>query len=294
MKPRTTKRTKMIDILINSGKLEKELNELSDFKLKKLLSIQTPILLDLPIKKIEETKKNQPIIAEVPEITNINIPNKPINDTDPGWSDFVISQLTDKECKDGMPTCDGLRRIFKKLVGRTQRVSINVVKPPTSSDPTATVSCSITFMRHSGEIEIVEDAFDVNPDNTPWPYCKASVATAATKAEARVLRKAIGLVKVYALEEVSQSMSREDIDPMKTEENRSISDSAKIAINTMCNRLSIDPTKLLKFMGTIGDSINTLTYKQSHEVISLLNTFTRGESNGGQSVPQNIKGEVIF
>ena len=69
---------------------------------------------------------------------------------------------------------------------------------------------------------------------------------------------------------------------------------AKIAINTMCNRLSIDTAKLLKFMGTNVDNINVLSYKQSHEVIALLNSFTRGEINGGQSVPQNIKGEVIF
>ena len=288
MKPRTSKRTKMIDLLVNSGKIERELNELSDFKLKKMLSSaqNEPALF---------TKSDTvSAVEQTPEITDIDIPVKPLCDTDPGWSDYVISQLTDKECKDGMPTCDGLRRIFKKLVGRTQRVGINITKSPTSADPTATVICSVTFVRHSGEVETIEDAFDVNPDNTPWPYCKASVATAATKAEARVLRKALGLVKVYALEEVNQSMSRDDIDPMQAEENKSISDSAKIAINTMCNRLSIDTTKLLKFMGTNVDNINVLSYKQSHEVIALLNSFTRGEINGGQSVPQNIKGEVIF
>ena len=222
---------------------------------------------------------------------------KKIDETDPEWSDYVISQLTDKECKDGMPTCDGLRRIFKKLIGRITSVDIDVLKSPTISDRTATVRCSIQFKRHgivSVRDEYVSDVFDVNPDNTPFPYCNASVATASTKAEARALRKALGLVRVYALEEVNQGVSREDMDPLTIDENKPISDSAKIAINTMCNRMGIDQRKLIKFCGIETESVHTLTYKQSHEVINILNTFSRGLENGGQSVPEQIKGEVIF
>lgn len=254
------------------------------------------IISDLSIPALEEMLVDATTVSPAVEIMS-NDGSKKIDETDPEWSDYVISQLTDKECKDGMPTCDGLRRIFKKLIGRITSVDIDVVKCPTISDRTATVRCAIQFKRHgiaSSRDEYVSDCFDVNPDNTPFPYCNAAVATASTKAEARALRKALGLVRVYALEEVNQGVSREDMDPLTIDENKPISDSAKIAINTMCNRMGIDQLKLIKFCGLETESVHTLTYKQSHEIINVLNTFSRGVENGGQSVPEQIKGEVIF
>jgi hypothetical protein len=252
------------------------------------------LISDLPIPDLEDMlAEAEP--TKVPE--ELKTESGVIDDTDPKWSDFVMSQLTERECKDGMPTCDGLRRIFKKLVGKITSVDVEVLKSPTISDRTATVRCSITFRRHGVvgfNSEYVSDVFDVNPDNTPFPYCNAAVATAATKAEARALRKAIGLVKVYTLEEVNQSASKDEMDPMMIDDNKPISDSAKIAINTMCNRMGIDQNKLIKFCGLSAESIHALTYKESHEVINVLNGFSRGPENGGQIVPDQIKGEVIF
>jgi hypothetical protein len=254
------------------------------------------LISDLDIETLEQMIAEAESVSPAIQITSAD-GSKKIDETDPEWSDYVISQLTDKECKDGMPTCDGLRRIFKKLIGRIVSVDIDVLKSPTMSDRTATVRCSIQFKRHgviSARDEYVSDVFDVNPDNTPFPYCNASVATASTKAEARALRKALGLVRVYALEEVNQGVAKEDLDPMVIDENRPISDSAKIVINTMCNRMGIDQSKLIKFCGIQTESMHTLTYKQSHEVINILNGFSRGTENGGQSIPEQIKGEVIF
>jgi hypothetical protein len=135
----------------------------------------------------------------------------------------------------------------------------------------------------------------VNSDNTPFPYCKASVASAATKAEARAMRKAMGLVRVYSSEEIQEGFeATESLSEVVSDSNKPISDSAKIAITTMSQRLGIDPLKLIKNMEIEKESIDLITYVESHKVISQLNMYSRGEDNGGQAVPDEIKNEVIF
>jgi hypothetical protein len=100
------------------------------------------------INKLVELGKNEALISDLPmaDLEAMMVDAEPtkvpdavktdtgvLDDTDPKWSDFVMSQLTEKECKDGMPTCDGLRRIFKKLVGKITSVDIDVLKSPTIS-----------------------------------------------------------------------------------------------------------------------------------------------------------------
>jgi len=248
------------------------------------------LLDDIKGKKVSELKE---LYSEVIKNTNPIVAG--ISETDPGWSDYVMSNFSENELKDGMPTCDGLRRVFKKLVGQIISCYMDVIKAPTLSDPTATVSCSLTFQRFgSSKSCSVGDVFDVNPDNTPWPYCKASTATAATKAEARALRKALGLVKVYSAEEIQEGMDVNDISMSSSDGNKNISDSAKIAINTMSNRLGIKPVKLFAIMGIEKQDVSTLTYSEGHAVLSKLNSFTRGEANGGESIPQEIKSSEII
>jgi len=248
--------------------------------------------IDISKLKLSELKeiKNQIELNKEPQS------NHPVSEFDEGWSDFVMSNFSEKELRDSMPTCDGLRRVFKKLIGDITQCSMDVIKAPTTTDQTATVSCHISYVKHgSSKSRSISDAFDVNQDNTPWPYCKSSVGTAATKAEARALRKALGLVKVYSAEEVQEGLNSDEMQNSSPDANRPISDSAKIAINTMCNRLSVKPSKLFKFMGVEKDDVSHLSYAESHSVLAKLNAFTRGEMNGGESVPDGIKSsEIIF
>jgi hypothetical protein len=213
------------------------------------------------------------------------------------WSTWIMSLFGEDEKREDMPTCDGLRRVFKLVVGDITETYIDVVKAPTSTDQTATVRCSISFIKYGQgtKIRSISDAVDVNQDNTPWPYCKSSVATASTKAEARALRKGLGLVRIYAAEEIQEGMNSDEITAASADGNKPISDSAKIAINTMCNRLSIKPAKLFAFMGIEKSEVANLSYTESHSVLAKLNSFTRGEANGGESVPEQIKSqEMIF
>jgi hypothetical protein len=248
---------------------------------------------ELKTKKISELKdiSNQITMTLKSNTADAGTPSE----HDPEWSNFVMSNFAEDELREGMPTCDGLRRVFKKLIGDILSCEMTVVKSPTSSDQTSTVKCSIVFSKRGSVKErFISDVFDVNPDNTPWPYCKSSVGTAATKAEARALRKALGLVKVYSAEEIQEGMNSDEI-PTNQDGSRQISDSAKIAINTMCNRLSVKPAKLFSFMGLSRSDVSELTYSESHAVLAKLNAFTRGEANGGESVPDQIKStEMIF
>jgi hypothetical protein len=218
------------------------------------------------------------------------------------WSEYILSLLGENELIEGMPTCDGLRRVFKVVIGDILGVDMNVLKAPTLQDPSATVKCTIKYAFNGpsyprGIVKDISDVFDVNSENTPWPFCKASVATAATKAEARALRKGLGLTKVYSSEEMHQGFeSTEQVSSLSVndEGNKLASDSAKIAITTLSNKLNIDFDKLFKFMGLEETSMPTLTYEQSHQVIALLNEFSRGKSNGGQEVPEELYSEVLF
>lgn len=264
------KKEQLIDLLVESGACSAE---------------------ELKGKKIKELREMHANAIQT-ELQPMNS----IDDTDPSWSDHVMSHFVDNELKDGMPTCDGLRRVFKKLIGEITDRYVDVLKCPTMTDPTATVLCTIRYKKRGSVKEFsTSDVFDVNNDNTPWPYSKASTATAATKAEARALRKGLGLVKVYSAEEVHEAIDVSDVSMASVDGNKPISDSAKIAINTMANRLGIKPSKLFKFMSLDKEDVSNLTYTEGHAVLAKLNSFTRGEANGGESIPEQIKSsEIVF
>lgn len=249
-------------------------------------------LEELNGKKLSELKQLHSNIITIPQEVN----SDSISDTDEGWSDWVMSHFTDNEKREDMPTCDGLRRVFRKIVGDIVSSQIQVIKAPTTIDQTATVMCTISYTkRGSSFVRSISDAVDVNQDNTPWPYNKSSVASACTKAEARALRKGLGLIRVYAAEEIQEGMNSDEINTTTVDANRPISDSAKIAINTMCNRLSVKPLKLFKFMGIEKEDVSHLSYSESHVVLAKLNAFTRGDANGGESIPEGLKSsEIIF
>jgi len=219
--------------------------------------------------------------------------------TDQGWTDYVMTHFSSGELKDGMPTCDGLRRVFRLLVGKIINVDMRVIKAPSMQDPYTTVHCQMVYVPHCKKCRgtySVGDVFDVNPENTPWPYNKAPVASAATKAEARVLRKALGLTKVYSSEEIQEGIEAvQSISDSVSDEDKPMADNAKTAIVTMSQRLGVDVNKLIGYMEFSEDKvIDQLSYKESHQVISRLNLFSRGSENGGEDVPESIRMEMVF
>ena len=233
-------------------------------------------------------------LAEKSEEVDESIPEM----HDPEWTDYVMSDFVPDELKDGMPTCDGLRRVFRAIIGQILSCEMNVIKAPSMQDPSTTVQCRMQYKLHckscNGARQI-SDVFDVNPENTPWPYNKASVASAATKAEARVLRKALGLCRVYSSEEVQEGLDAiQSVSENVSDEHRPIADNAKTAIQSMSQRLGIDSAKLISSMEMEDKVLDQLSYKESHQVIARLNEYLRGEENKGMAIPEEIKLEMIF
>jgi hypothetical protein len=138
------------------------------------------------------------------------------------WADYVMSKFETDELEQGNPTCDGLRRVAELLIGPIVSRRINVVQPPNKENyGTATVTCLVEVLNNIPEHILYgrtiseEDAADVNKFNTQEPYHLHATATAATRAEARALRKILRLKKVIAVEELAGESSEDFIDAWK-------------------------------------------------------------------------------
>src|SRR5688500_6009345 len=108
-----------------------ELNKLTKPQLKKMLKDITEVseVLDgVEIVKPEDIKL---------EAVSHTLP------TNPEWSDYVLSQLTDNEKDNGSPRVDGLRRIATKLLGPFSSHT-EVVQAP-GLDGRATVMVRLEF-----------------------------------------------------------------------------------------------------------------------------------------------------
>ena len=215
--------------------------------------------------------------------------------TDPGWTEYVMSQLVEgvEVTKEGIPTCDGLRRIFTKLIGPIYSSICDIIKTPNLNDDTATVIHTIKYYDFVNECKCeISDAFDVNKTNTKYPFHNASVATAVTKAEARALRKGLGLVKILSDEEFSQGFdSKEELYNTDLDASEQmISQNLKRSIQMGLSRGSIDATKLMGLLNFTGKTdLSELTAEQAQIMLRQLNEYAQGSI-----VPKSIqKTELI-
>ena len=112
-------------------------------------------------KELHDLLKNGRGSAEVEPQADL-----PPDMTDPGWTDYVMTHFSNSELRDGMPTCDGLRRVFRLLVGKIVSVEMRVIKAPNLQDPSATVSCAMVYILNCKDCRgnyQISDVFDVNP-----------------------------------------------------------------------------------------------------------------------------------
>lgn len=222
----------------------------------------------------------------------------------PKWSDFVMEQFVENtELINGMPTCDGLRRVFQNLIGPIINTDITVIKAPNGQDPTATVKCEISYLdcrkfdpnnfRHSPfllgrETCSVSDVFDVTIHNTPYPWHLASVATAATKAEARALRKGLGLQKVLSQEEVTQGFdSVASSKQVNSDGKEKLGDAVKVMIKATAGKIGVDLSKLLASLD-IKYSIDEIDKESGLQIMNILQEYLRNI----ESIPDNIKSDL--
>jgi len=197
--------------------------------------------------------------------------------TDVKWSSYVLSLFSKDELQKGNPTVDGLRRVAHLVIGDIEKIDSQILQLPIPENQRrATVKVTVVF--NSGQsFSGLADSYNGNTDG---PYSIFPVAVAETRAEGRALRKALGLKRVVAAEELS--------DKMPTEEDEFINESQINFLNVMCgiSKLNIDIRKLIaKEIGPVK-TIETIAYDSAVSLIEKLQTY---QNNKGE-IPKDILG----
>jgi hypothetical protein len=237
--------------------------------------------------KKKETKDTVEVNAtpeSVVETVNVT-PN------DLGWTDYVLSLLSDDEKIKGNPTTDGLRRIFEKALNC--RVIASQTKlaqtPDINNEKRASAIHSITYRLNPHEEDTlglntvsVDGAADVYWGNCDKIFRNHPVAVAETRAEGRALRRALKLRKVVAAEEMAEEI---DDHPDANSVNK-ITNNQINFIDVIGQRLNIDIKKLLKANGLESDNVYSLQHENAVDIIRLLSRYQQNISD----IPSDILG----
>lgn len=132
--------------------------------------------------------------------------------TSPEWSDYVLGQFASHELVDGAPNVAGLRRVTRKLLGpivcsRGFVSQAPVVDGDRMTHPaTAEYEVTVLWMRPDelqGREVVYRDCAETWPENCQHATAvKFPIETATTRAEARCLRKLLGLQAIAAEEKI--------------------------------------------------------------------------------------------
>jgi hypothetical protein len=211
----------------------------------------------------------------------------------PEWSDYVISLLVKGEYVDQIdkkthkekryPTVAGLRRVSEMLLGEiveSRPTDTTVIAVPGPIGYIASVTYVVVFRTGNGLLTY-GDAADVNQFNCSEPYAFHATATAATRAEARALRKALKL-RCIAAEELDGGAANKapiDTEPrlVATEpdvvKDEFISEPIIRFIDTKCQQLNIDVFKFINLGKGSYSSINQVTLDTGEEMLRAIKDF---------------------
>ena len=234
---------------------------------------------------------------QTPENTEVGITDvvddgRP-NIVSPEWNDFVMSQFEDNELIEGRPVAAGLRRVAEMMLGEIISSGPSQVFPPSDdkSIGRATVVWRVEFSNGTSFSDVA-DCWEGNTDDT---FCVYAVATAATRAEGRALRKALRLRTVAAEEitkkntasiarSISQASGMETTQGEYEDQGR-MTDAQGNFIDVKCRQLNINGALFFKEAFDIS-SKRKITKQQASNAIERLNDFQRNESG----VPKSILG----
>lgn len=210
------------------------------------------------------------------------------NRTSLEWSPYVLSLLDESEMRDGRPLVHGLRRVSKILLGEVLKSGPVQSFPAIGGDVTrAAVVYRVIFKLEDGSEVEYSDVADCSEDNADTLVALHPSATASTRAEARALRKALGLTCVSAEEITSEKDIVSDYrakkpEPtdggMKSEDIMSVNQ--KRCIAAICDKIKVDPVKIVKHLA--GKDVDSLTKGEASKVIDSLS----GMQNGSVEIPK--------
>lgn len=211
-----------------------------------------------------------------------------INDI--GWTDYVLSHLSEDEKISGNPTTDGLRRIFEivmkcKLVQSTTSV---IQSPSPENEKRATVIHRLVYRLNSWSSDTdaintitVDGSADVYWGNCDKIYRNHPVAVAETRAEGRALRRALKLRKVVAAEELAENVE----DDIGNDSVNRISSNQLNFADVMAKRLNINVISLANKLSLDGKNIKKLLHDDGVKLIRELSRYQQDID----SIPEDIK-----
>lgn len=206
----------------------------------------------------------------------------------PGWSDYVMSHFHESELFDGRPTVAGLRRVAALLVGKII-LSVPVREHIFAGNGRSAVAWSVQFEDGS----TFGDVADCSSENTDDMYVPFALATAATRAEGRALRKALNLRTVAAEEVTSKNTAQisRDRSTSPATSNGEVNDSSRASdrqlnyIDSKCKSLNINVDKFLEAQFKIVNK-KRMSKEMASKVIDRITVY----QNGIEEVPTEVLG----
>jgi hypothetical protein len=211
-----------------------------------------------------------------------------INDI--GWTDHVLSHLSDDEKISGNPTTDGLRRIFEKVMNckLVQSTTSVVQSPSPENEKRATVIHRLVYRLNGWSQDTdgintvtVDGSADVYWGNCDKVYRNHPVAVAETRAEGRALRRALKLRKVVAAEELAENIE----DDISNDSVNRISSNQLNFLDVMAKRLNINVVALANKLSLDGKNIKKLLHDDGVKLIRELSRYQQDID----SIPEDIK-----
>ncbi len=229
----------------------------------------------------QETKKE--FEANLEDVSTVPCP------TDPEWSDYILSQFLDSEVMINYdkktkletgryPRVHGLRRLARKHLGEiieSYPIAVNVTYAPNDGFCGSCFIYTVIFSLKTGGTLKYADVGEVlnttgNSDftNIDSKFGRFPSAIAATRAEARALRKALGL-NVIAAEEFDKTETPGSDGPSY------ITAPQKSAITVFCKRLEINLPKYIKTGLYNYDDIDKVSFSHAANMWKQLESFQR-------------------
>lgn len=250
--------------LLDAGYTEEQINNIKGKKqlLRELATINT----------------NLELVEYDPNTCADNTTNNEPEYGSPEWSDYVLTLFKPTELFNGSPNCYGLRRVAQLLLGDIiNSKPISVI--PNNGGSTVMFEVQFLWKREiCVPVDLTNpapyiyktfgDVADCSPENTPRPYSLHPSATAASRAEARCLRKAL-LLNVLSAEELTHNQS--DYDMQGNLDSDYITDTQKVFLKTKCTQLGIDLNKFLAQNSNCP--LDKIDRAKAVEMIVLLNRY---------------------
>lgn len=224
----------------------------------------------------DEEAEDNPFVADEDVVENPK--DKVPHHLTPEWESYVMEHFTDDELVEGAPTVAGLRRVAQLLVGPILECHCNPFEGPSQHNMyRAICACTVVYQdRRDGFVKKFSDCADVYDGNTDTTYAIFASATAATRAEARVLRKILMLTGPAADELTYKEAEAEEMSGL-------ISGKQLRALDRFGRRLDINPRKYLNSGEDTYKDLRAIPFAKAQAMIEYI--------SGIQNHPERIKEE---